>query len=128
MKMPYVDETKACMQPDGYRVVGIDACDHDVLAHGCRLTHQFDHQAPADALTAPIAANVNAVFHAVPIAWPGAKFAETAETGNSGCVARRKHRKAALELRLEPGGAALRGQRNFGVHRRGVANHFVVDL
>ena len=62
------------MQLDGYRVFGIDARDHDVLAHGRRLTHQFDHQAPADTLTAPIAANVNAVFDAVLIAGRRAKF------------------------------------------------------
>src|SRR5258708_16382231 len=105
--MPYVDETQAFMQPDGYRVVGIDACHHDVLAHGCRLTHQFDHQAPADALTAPIAANVNAVFHAVPIAWPGAKFAETAETGNPAGSARPTYCKAARELPLSPAFTAL---------------------
>ncbi len=96
------------MQLDGYGVVGIDAGDHDMLVHRRCLTHEFDHQLPANALTAAVGTDMDAVFHAVPIAGRHAKFAKSAKTGDARCILGDDEGKAAGALGVEPGGAAFR--------------------
>jgi hypothetical protein len=127
MKMPYVREAQTFMQFDGHGIVGIDTGDHDVLLHCRCLIHELNHQLSANALTAPVGADMNAVLHTVLIAWRRAKFAKSPEAGNTRCILSDDEGKAAGAFGIEPGGAAFRGQLDFGIDRRRRANHFVVD-
>jgi len=107
MKVPYVDESKAFMQLNGRGIVRINTGDHDVLMHGLCLLHEFDHQLSADALTAAVGADMNAMFHTVLVARRRAKFAKSPKTGNARCVLGDYEGKAAGALGVEPGGAAF---------------------
>src|SRR5271154_4693671 len=128
MKMPYVDESQAFMQLDGYGVVGIDAGDHDVLMHGRCQVHEFDHQSSANALAAAVAADMNAVFHAVLIARRCAKFAESPKARDARCILGDYEGKAPGALRVEPGGTAFRSQLDLRVHGGRRADHLVINL
>lgn len=116
------------MQLDGYGIVSIDAGDHDVLMHGRCQIHQFDYQLSANALTSPVGANMNAVFHAVLIARRRAKFAKSPKPGNARGVFGDYEGKARGALGIEPGGAAFRSELDLRVHGRRSANHFVINL
>jgi hypothetical protein len=126
--MAGLGEPQAFVQLDRRRIVGIDARDHDVLVHGRGPAHELNDQGPADALAAPVGTHMDAVLHAIAIARPRSKFAETTEAGNAGCVTRDDERKAAGQFRRKPSLAALLGQFDLLVHGGRVANHFVVDL
>jgi len=128
MKMRYFDESQAFMQLDGYRVVRIDAGDHDVLVHGLCLIHEFDHQPSANTPAAAVGANMNAVFHAVLIAGRRAKFAESAKSGNTRGILGDYEGEAPGTLGIEPGGAVFRGELDLPVHGGRRANHLVINL
>src|SRR5271154_1750266 len=86
VEMPSRGKPQAFVQLDRRAIVGIDARDHDVLVHGRGSAHELNDQRSADALAAPVATHMDAVFHAIAIARPRSKFAETAKAGNAGCV------------------------------------------
>ena len=95
------------MQLDGCGIVGIDAGDHDVLMHGHCLVHELDHQLSADALTAAVGADMNAMFHTVLVARRRAKFAKSPEPGNAGGIFGDNEGKAAGALGIEKGARAV---------------------
>ena len=118
MKMPYVDEAQAFMQLDGHGIVGINTGDHDVLMHSRCLIHEFNHQLSANALTAPVAADMNAVFDAVLIARRRAKFAKSPKSGNARCISSDYEGEAPGAFGIEPDGAAFCSQLDLGVNGR----------
>src|SRR5882724_11089170 len=127
MKMPYIDESKALMQLDRRRVLGVDARDHDVLLHGGSPAHQLGDQMTAYPQAAAIRADVHAVLNAMPVARPCAKLPEASETRDSRCIPRNHQGEAGADLRVVPRLAALGGQLNLRINGGGVADDLVVN-
>src|ERR1700685_1664631 len=97
-KMTDADESKAAVQADRDGVVGIDPRNHHMLAHGDGASQELDHQPPPDALPAAVAAHVDTVLHAEPVAGPCPKFTEGSKPGYPFGVPRHDQREAVADL------------------------------
>src|SRR5271170_3007680 len=114
MEMADAGESEAAMQADRNTIVRIDAGDHDMLAHAGGAHHERGKQCSADALTAAVRANVDAVLDTVPVSRPRPKLAEGAESGDARSIPRHDHWKAMFHLGVEPRRAAGLGELQFG--------------
>jgi hypothetical protein len=119
-------EAEPLMHGDRRGILGVDPADHHMLAEIARKREERGDHGAAGTPATPIGPDMNRVFHAVPVAGPGAT--PIPERGKADHLAPRLGDKNGISrrpARLEPSGPVGDIHRLIGINRGRVQDDFV---